>query len=164
MTDRQQLEDLSSILADIGPVAVALSGGVDSMALAHVAHSATAGTEMFHAVSGAVPREATERVQRHAASAGWDLRVVDAGETDDERYLTNPVDRCFYCKTNLYEFIAANTALPIVSGTNTDDLGDYRPGLQAAANNDRVPSLRSSRHEQGGHPRSGTPSRAHRFG
>ena len=63
----------------------------------------------------------------------WQLRVIDAGEFDDPDYRRNPVNRCFYCKTNLYSTIAANTSHIIVSGTNIDDLADFRPGLKAAA-------------------------------
>lgn len=130
MPDQPALE---TVLHSIGPTAVAVSGGVDSMTLAHVAHLALGEqAEMFHAISPAVPAEATERVTRHAQVAGWSLRIVDAGETADERYLANPVDRCYFCKTNLYGFIAGQTERTIVSGTNTDDLGDYRPGLLAA--------------------------------
>jgi len=88
---------------------------------------------MFHAVSPAVPPDATRRVREAAAARGWRLEVFDAGEFDDPAYRANPVNRCFYCKTNLYGAIAARTGLAIVSGTNLDDLGEYRPGLQAAA-------------------------------
>jgi uncharacterized protein len=59
--------------------------------------------------------------------------VLDAGELRDERYRANPVDRCYYCKTNLYDRIREATADPIASGTNRDDLDDFRPGLAAAA-------------------------------
>ena len=59
--------------------------------------------------------------------------MIDAGELGDERYRANPVDRCYYCKTNLYARIREATADPIASGTNRDDLADYRPGLRAAA-------------------------------
>ena len=59
--------------------------------------------------------------------------MIDAGEFDDARYRANPVDRCYFCKTNLYARIRRATADPIASGTNLDDLGDYRPGLRAAA-------------------------------
>ena len=58
--------------------------------------------------------------------------LLDAGEQADERYRANPVDRCFYCKSNLYARIAQMTSDTIVSGTNRDDLSDYRPGLRAA--------------------------------
>lgn len=114
-------------------LAIAVSGGVDSLTLAHVA-SRIVGLELhvLHAVSPAVPETATERVRRHALSAGWKLSVVDAGEYADARYRANPVDRCFHCKTNLYARIRSLTDAPIASGTNLDDLGEYRPGLDAA--------------------------------
>jgi len=115
-------------------LAIAVSGGVDSLTLAHVAarHSRTVAT-MYHAASPAVPLAAQERVEAHAAANGWNLVVIDAQELADPRYRANPVDRCYYCKTNLYARIAATTKDTIASGTNRDDLGDYRPGLRAAA-------------------------------
>jgi uncharacterized protein len=134
MTDPSDpIERVAGTLASIGTLAVAVSGGVDSMTLAHVAHR-TLGPDavMYHAVSAAVPGDATLRVRRHAERAGWHLEELDAGEMRDERYLANPVDRCFWCKTDLYGRIARATDAVIVSGTNTDDLGDYRPGLRAA--------------------------------
>jgi pyridinium-3,5-biscarboxylic acid mononucleotide sulfurtransferase len=128
------MRDLTAALRRLGNVAVAVSGGVDSTTLAVVAHRDPAvRAEMFHAVSPAVPPEATERVRRYAASEGWDLRVIDAREFADPAYVRNPVTRCFHCKSNLYGTIARLTDACIVSGTNTDDLGDYRPGLVAAS-------------------------------
>lgn len=125
--------ELTAVLRRLGDVAVAVSGGVDSMTLAVVAHRDPAvRAEMFHAVSPAVPPEATERVQRYAEVEGWNLRVVDAQEFRDADYLRNPVTRCFHCKSNLYGTISSLTDAHIVSGTNTDDLGDFRPGLAAA--------------------------------
>src|SRR5882757_11460128 len=97
-------------LRDLDSAAVAVSGGVDSMTLAVIAHRTRhAATTMFHAVSPAVPPEATERVRRYARSEGWDLVVFDAGEFADADYRSNPVNRCFYCKTHLYSAIAART-------------------------------------------------------
>ena len=87
---------------------------------------------MYHALSAAVPLAATERVQRIAQSAAWDLHLIDAGEFDDPAYMANPVDRCFHCKANLYATIRSQTDATVLSGTNTDDLTDYRPGLDAA--------------------------------
>ena len=59
---------------------------------------------------------------------------VEAGEFDDADYVANPTNRCFFCKTNLYGTIGRHTAAQMVSGANTDDLGEYRPGLDAARN------------------------------
>lgn len=120
-------------LDELGDIAVAVSGGVDSMTLAVVAHQRLdARVEMFHAVSPAVPAEATERVARYAHEQDWRLRVVDAGEFADDDYRRNPRDRCYFCKTNLYGTLASHAHGAIVAGTNTDDLGEYRPGLLAA--------------------------------
>lgn len=125
--------ELDAVLAGIGAVAVAVSGGVDSMTLAVAAgRRLGARAEMIHAVSPAVPPEATGRVRDHALRERWRLEVIDAGEFADPDYLVNPANRCFFCKTNLYGTIAARTRATIVSGTNLDDLGDWRPGLQAA--------------------------------
>ncbi|MBM85031.1 MAG: adenine nucleotide alpha hydrolase [Rhodospirillaceae bacterium] len=131
MDDR--LTALRFAISEIGPMAVAVSGGVDSMTLAHVAHEVLgAEAMMVHARSPAVPGEATDRIRRHADETGWSLVEINAGEMQDPRYLENPVNRCFFCKSNLYGRIAGMTDLLIASGTNTDDLGDYRPGLEAA--------------------------------
>ena len=127
---------LERVLGEIGRVAVAVSGGVDSMTLAVVAHRVLGDSAtMLHAVSAAVPADATRRVERYARREGWRLDRLDAGELHDARYVANPVNRCYFCKTNLYSTIAplAGAGATIVSGTNTDDLGDFRPGLTAAA-------------------------------
>ncbi|MEM7057908.1 MAG: adenine nucleotide alpha hydrolase [Pseudomonadota bacterium] len=128
---------LEDVLATCGPAAVAVSGGVDSMTLAYVAHLVLGrDVEMFHAVSPAVPPVATERVRRYADQEGWTLRVLNAGEFGDERYLLNPANRCFFCKSNLYGSLSSATDAQLLSGTNMDDLGDWRPGLQAAKDRD----------------------------
>ncbi|UCH50124.1 MAG: adenine nucleotide alpha hydrolase [Betaproteobacteria bacterium] len=127
------LDALTRIIDQLPGVAVAVSGGVDSLTLATAIHRRHAvRATMFHAVSPAVPEEATERVRAVANKQGWVLRIIDAGEFADRDYRANPVNRCFYCKTNLYGAIAPLTDAQIVSGTNLDDLGEYRPGLQAA--------------------------------
>ncbi len=130
-TDR--LAALDAVLGAIGDAAVAVSGGVDSMTLAVIAgRRLGAGAEILHAVSPAVPPEASARVRAYAAREGWRLEVIDAGEFADANYLKNPANRCFFCKTNLYGTIAGRTQATICSGTNLDDLADWRPGLQAA--------------------------------
>jgi uncharacterized protein len=134
MTDA--LTTLDAVLQQIGRAEIAVSGGVDSLTLAAAAHRTLGGqVRLRHAVSPAVPPEATARTQALAASRGWSLDVFDAGEFADPRYRANPADRCFFCKTNLYAAIAARSGGggSILSGTNTDDLADWRPGLKAAA-------------------------------
>jgi uncharacterized protein len=131
------LERLHAALETMGPVAIAVSGGIDSLTLATVAHRYQRGHQpgrvtMHHATSPAVPAEATGRTRTLAALEGWTLDIFDAGEFQDPAYRANPTNRCFFCKTNLYGAIAGRTAIQIVSGTNTDDLGEYRPGLDAA--------------------------------
>ena len=134
------LERLTAILRGLDRAAVAVSGGVDSLTLARVAHDLLGkNVTMYHAVSPAVPIEATERVRALAQQYGWQLEVINAGEFDSEDYMLNPVNRCFFCKTSLYDAIQAiakQTNAQILSGTNTDDLGEYRPGLEAAKQHD----------------------------
>ncbi len=125
---------LGTLIAGIGRVAVAVSGGVDSTTLATLAHRRVGRrATMMHAVSPAVPQEATERLRALALGEGWQMQILDAGEFQDPRYRANPADRCFYCKTSLYGRIAAVADAVILSGTNRDDLADWRPGLKAAA-------------------------------
>lgn len=79
------------------------SGGIDSLLLAHIASKRFgARVHVVHALSPAVPPEATERVLEQARLDGWRVEAVRSGEFDDGRYLSNPVDRCFHCKSHLY--------------------------------------------------------------
>jgi len=131
------LNRLHAALGEMGGIAVAVSGGIDSLTLATAAHRARSGqVAMHHATSPAVPPEATERTRTLAAAEGWQLDVFDAGEFADPSYRANPVNRCFFCKTSLYGAVAQRTTQQIVSGTNLDDLGEYRPGLEAARAHD----------------------------
>lgn len=135
MNDGRRLrERVEAVLDKTDRVAVAVSGGVDSLTLATIAGRMQAlEADMVHAVSPAVPRAATARVRDHAEREGWRLRVLDAGEFDEETYRANPVDRCLYCKRSLYGAIRRVVPGVVLSGTNADDPGDYRPGLAAAA-------------------------------
>lgn len=128
-----KIEQLAAILASLQRVTVAVSGGVDSMTLACIAHQ-TLGHQatMVHATSAAVPPADTQRIQTYAREQGWNLRLVQTGEIAHREYRENPVNRCYYCKSYLYETLNALDSGQVISGTNTDDLGDYRPGLQAA--------------------------------
>jgi uncharacterized protein len=128
---------LARLLEGYGVATVAVSGGVDSMTLASFAHRTLGrdGVRMVHALSPAVPRAATARIEARGAEEGWRLALADAGEFADERYRANPVNRCYFCKANLYGLLAAIPGGVVLSGANRDDLTDYRPGLEAAAEN-----------------------------
>ncbi len=138
MTDlptTEPMERLCAILDGYGPVTIAVSGGVDSLTLAGVAARHLGdGASMVHAVSPAVPQAATHRVRSFADRHGWHLTMIDAGEFSDPQYRANPANRCFFCKSNLYGAMAATTGAQLLSGTNLDDLSDWRPGLKAAEN------------------------------
>ena len=127
------VEAVGRVLDAMGPVAVAVSGGIDSLTLATIAARRLRDrAEMFHSRTASVPTEATARTRDLAARLGWRLHVIDAEEFSREEYLSNPVNRCFYCKQSLYGQIARHTGSQLLSGANTDDLSDYRPGLDAA--------------------------------
>lgn len=125
---------LRTLLSGFDRLAIAVSGGVDSTTLGVLAHRLLGERALLvHAVSPAVPRAATERLRELARREGYRLRLLEAGELADPRYRANPLDRCYFCKTNLYAAIGRIWDGPIASGTNLDDLGDFRPGLRAAA-------------------------------
>lgn len=132
---------LHRVLASVPRRIVACSGGVDSLLLATLAHRAQPVTTIVaHTVTAAVPGAATGRVIATAEAEGWHLELVRSDEFEDERYLANPTDRCYFCKSHLYgalgrlaDRFAGPAATTILSGANRDDLGEYRPGLTAAA-------------------------------
>ena len=128
---------LQDVFNSCDTAAVACSGGVDSMTLAYSAHLAMGPrVTVYHAVSAAVPPSATQRVKAYAAREGWKLNLINAGEFNDENYMQNPANRCYFCKSNLYgTLVTQANGAQLFSGTNTDDLSDWRPGLKAAANN-----------------------------
>ena len=133
MTTASAIDAVESVLRGFGRVAVAVSGGIDSLTLSTLAARALGNrAHMFHSVTASVPGEATHRTRALAHELGWRLTIVDAKEFARGEYLANPVNRCYYCKESLYAEIARHTDAQVVSGANTDDLGDYRPGLEAA--------------------------------
>ena len=121
-----------------GSALIGFSGGVDSVYLACVALE-TLGPERMLAVIGRSASVAVEQWQRAvdvARERGVPLHVVETGEVEDPRYAANPANRCYFCKSVLWQTllpIAAERGMAVVvDGTNADDTGDYRPGAGAA--------------------------------
>lgn len=128
-----KLDKLQVYLKHLKKVTVAVSGGVDSMTLAYVSHQ-TLGSKakIIHSISAAVPTCDTARIREFADTYNWNIQFVDSGEINHPEYKTNPVNRCYFCKTCLYTKLSSFNHGTVVSGTNLDDLDDYRPGLIAA--------------------------------
>ncbi|MBK8255514.1 MAG: ATP-dependent sacrificial sulfur transferase LarE [Polyangiaceae bacterium] len=132
-----KLARLSDRLRELGSVLVCYSGGVDSAFLLAAAHRELGSRAVgMTAVSPSLaPAERDEAVDL-ARAIGADHRLVESKEMEDPDYVKNAPDRCFHCKSELYRIAAAKrmewNLSAIVNGTNLDDLGDYRPGLDAA--------------------------------
>ncbi len=129
---------LLAVLAEMPGVAVAFSGGIDSTVVAKAAALALGSKAVaVTADSASVPRSELATAREVAAIIGIRHVVVYTDEFENPNYLKNDGDRCYHCKSELYSRI--ETLLPdlglkiIASGANLDDLGDYRPGLTAAA-------------------------------
>ncbi|MEJ2885234.1 ATP-dependent sacrificial sulfur transferase LarE [Actinomycetospora aeridis] len=131
-----QLDDLRRRVRALGTVVVAFSGGVDSSVVAAVAAEQLG--PRARAVTAVSPALATGELDgaRHVARVlGIAHEVVDTAELERPGYRRNDRDRCYHCKSELYDRLGAlaGDGAVVVSGANADDLGDWRPGLRAAA-------------------------------
>jgi uncharacterized protein len=135
-----QLEALAGRLLGaceaVGPMVVAFSGGVDSALLAVAAHRARPGaTWLVTADSASLATGELDHCRRFAADRGIPWSAATTHELADDRYLANAGDRCYWCKSALMdqlEPVASARGAVVVLGVNLDDLGDHRPGQQAA--------------------------------
>lgn len=135
---RASLDELRDAVRALAPVVVAFSGGADSGLLAKVAHE-TLGREGVLCATALSPSLAgSEEAECRALAAEWGLRWVgvETSEMEDAAYVANGPDRCGRCKTALMDALAplaAAEGATVVLGVNVSDLGDHRPGQEAAA-------------------------------
>ncbi len=142
-------QQLKAVLARLESLIVAYSGGVDSALLLRVAYEVLGSKVLaVTADSPSVPRREIAEAQRLAKSIGARHLVVMTEEIQDNHYAANPPNRCYFCKSELYSKLAEIAGRErigyIANGTNVDDLGDYRPGLQAATEYQVVSPLKEA--------------------
>ncbi len=133
-----QREMLIETLRSYGRVAVAYSGGIDSTVVAQAAYEALGNAVIaVTAVSESLASGELEEAQELARKIGIRHRIIRTEEFADPNYRRNDSNRCYFCKSELYGRLSAmlgELGVEIIaSGANTDDMGDYRPGLRAAS-------------------------------
>ncbi len=133
----KKLEELKNIFAQMEKALIAYSGGIDSTLVAKVAYDVLGDKALaITAVSPSLLPEDLEDARIQAAVIGISHEEVNTNEMENPNYTSNPINRCYFCKSELHDTLKP-LALKrgysyVVDGVNADDLRDYRPGIQAA--------------------------------
>lgn len=144
-----KIEQLKAALLDHAPLVIAYSGGVDSAYLLAVAHE-TLGDRLLAVIadSPSLPRESLEAALALAHKIGAPVEIVRTEEMNDSNYASNPFNRCYFCKAELFaklDQLAKDRGFRAIAyGENADDMAQVRPGRQAAAEFKIVAPLRDA--------------------
>ena len=135
----EKRDQLHELLRSMGTCAVAFSGGVDSGVVAAAAYRALGDQCVaITARSDSLAEGELEQAQNLAKKIGIRHEVIETEEFSHSHYIRNASDRCFHCKTELYQRMSVCLdrlgVTNVLNGANADDVGDHRPGMMAAAN------------------------------
>ncbi|MDZ8078141.1 MAG: ATP-dependent sacrificial sulfur transferase LarE [Nostoc sp. DcaGUA01] len=133
----EKFEQLRALFQEMEQALIAYSGGVDSTLVAKIAYDVLGDRALaVTAVSPSLLPEELEDAKIQAATIGIRHQIVQTHEMENPNYTSNPVNRCYFCKSELHDTLkplALELGYPyVVDGVNADDLHDYRPGIQAA--------------------------------
>lgn len=134
---KEKLEQLKNLFAQMEQALIAYSGGIDSTLVAKIAYDVLGDRALaITAVSPSLLPEDLEDARIQAVEIGIAHEEVETQEMSNPNYTSNPVNRCYFCKSELHDTLkplAVERGYPyIIDGVNADDLRDYRPGIQAA--------------------------------
>ena len=127
-------ENLKKIISDMGNVIVAYSGGVDSSYLMDVSNEVLGDKALaVMSFSPSVAEDDRQDAVNLAKKKNWNYKIINTQEMEDENYVKNDINRCFFCKDELYgKLVELSDELDfdwVLNGSNLDDKGDYRPGM-----------------------------------